>query len=614
MNIYHFDPEDAKRFGREQGIEFRVRGDELHFKKCPYCGQLTNDKNTFAINLTTGQFRCLRASCDAKGNMLTLAKDFNFSLGNDADEYYQHKKKYRDIRKYSLPVTKPAAIAYLETRGISAGITEKLNITTKKNDDSVIVFPFHDENNKLQFVKYRNTDPERIKKYGKEYCESNCKPILFGMNICKDTEKPLILTEGQIDSLSVLEAGIENAVSVPNGANGFTWVPYCWDFLGRFKTLIVFGDHEKGHITLLDEMAKRFHGTVKHVRPEDYLDCKDANDLLRKHGKQAVINAVQNAVVVENPKIKRLVDIQRRRTEEMISISSGFSTIDKKLGGGFFLGQLIILTGKRGKGKSTLGSQFGIRAISEGHTVMFYSGELNDWMFKEWFERQAAGKRYINVLQGGRSNTYSINAEVTEKLEEWYADKAYFYDNAIFRNDTESETEEESLLKTLETAITQYGCKVLFIDNLMTAIEDDLGADLYRQQTQFVKELSVMAKRHEALIFLIVHPKKNNSDSDDCDAVMGSSNITNLADVVLNYAEPKKDQDGDRVLHIWKNRLNGQVDREGLPLWYEDTSKRISSAHGLFDWECGWEKDDDSDNDGFTEPNDEDLPFGDPEE
>ena len=130
MNIYHFDPEDAKRFGREQGIEFRVRGDELHFKKCPYCGQLTNDKNTFAINLKTGQFRCLRASCDAKGNMLTLAKDFNFSLGNDADEYYQHKKKYRDIRKYSLPVTKPAAIAYLETRGISAGITENPTAVT----------------------------------------------------------------------------------------------------------------------------------------------------------------------------------------------------------------------------------------------------------------------------------------------------------------------------------------------------------------------------------------------------------------------------------------------------------------------------------------------------
>ena len=614
MGIYNFKRQDAEDFARHIGARTNERGDELQFSECPYChgrrkarGQ---DKNTFSINLKTGQFKCLRDGCGAKGNMITLAKDFGFSLGNDVDEYYQHKKKFRDMRKYSKPITRTAAVTYLESRGISAGITKALNITTKKDDESVIVFPFHDEKDELQFVKYRNTDPKRIENYGKEYCESNCKPILFGMNLCKNTEKPLILTEGQIDSLSVLEAGIENAVSVPNGSKGFTWIPYCWDFLAKFKTLIVFGDHEKDHITLLDEMKTRFHGTVKHVRPEDYLDCKDANDLLRKHGKQAIINAVQNAVIVENPKIIRLVDVKRKRIDQMVSISSGFSELDRKLGGGFFLGQLAILTGKRGQGKSTVGSQFGIQAISEGHTVMFYSGELNDWMFKEWFERQAAGKRFINVLHGGKADSYSINGEYTHLLESWYANRAYFYDNSIFRDDTESGTEEESLLKTLENAVTQYGCDVLFIDNLMTAIEDDMSADLYRQQTQFVKQLAIMAKKFEILIFLIVHPKKTNEGGDNCDTVMGSSNITNLADVVLDYAEPKKEQHGDRVLHIWKNRLNGKLDREGMPLWYEEVSKRISPNQGLFDWTYGWEK-----GEAFeTVPEDEELPFGDPEE
>ena len=604
--IYQFDPEDAKRFGREQGIEYRVRGNELQFKRCPYCRNNTNDKDTFAISLDTGQFKCLRATCGATGNMITLAKDFGFSLGNDVDEYYQRKRKFRSLRKYSKPVTRPAAVTYLESRGISPGTTEKYNITTQKDDDSVLVFPFHDENDVLQFVKYRNTDQKRIEKYGKEFCERDCKPILFGMNLCKDTEKPLILTEGQIDSLSVTEAGIENAVSVPNGAKGFTWVPYCWDFLSKFKEMIVFGDHEKGHITLLEEMTGRFHGIIKHIRPEDYLDCKDANELLVKHGKQAIRDAIQNAVIVDNPKIIRLVDVQRKGTSEMVSISTGFKQVDDKLGGGFFLGQLIIITGKRGLGKSTLGSQFGIRAISEGHTVMFYSGELNDWMFKDWFERQAAGKNNINVLQGGRSKEYSVEANAVSKIEHWYEDKAYFYDNSVFRNDTESTTEEESLLKTLETAITQYGCKVLLIDNLMTAIVDDLGNDLYRLQTLFVKELAIMAKRYEVLIILIVHPRKSNESSADCDAVMGSSNITNLADVVLNYGEPKKDQKGDRVLHIWKNRLNGNTDREGLPLWYENTSKRISALEGLFDWSVGWE----GEKDFEPVPEDEELPFG----
>ena len=607
--IYTFRPDDAERFAHEIRARIRRKGNELQFLECPYCHS-TKDKNTFAINLETGKFKCLRASCGAHGNMLTLSRDFDFSLGNDADEYYRGKRRFRDIRKYGKPITKLAAVEYLESRGISERITAMLNVTTQKDYDNILVFPFHDENNVLQFVKYRKTDFDKDKDKNKEWCETNCKPILFGMNLCKDTSKPLVLTEGQIDSMSVLEAGIENAVSVPTGAKGFTWVPYCWDFLCKFKELIVFGDHEKEHITLLDEMRARFHGTVKHVRPEDYKDCKDANDLLRKYGKQAVADAVRNAVIVENPKIIRLSDVHRKRIDEMVCVSSGFRALDEKIGGGFFLGQLAIVTGKRGQGKSTTGSQLGINAISQGHAVLFYSGELNDWMFKEWFERQAAGKRYINTIKKDNRTIYSVEAEASARLESWYRDKAYFYDNAVFREDSESVTEEESLLKTLETAVTQYGCKVLFIDNLMTALEDDLGTDLYRQQTQFVKDLAIMAKKYEVLIILIVHPKKSNEAGADCDAVMGSSNITNLADIVLNYSEPKKDQHGDRVLQIWKNRLNGKLDREGIPLWYEETSKRISDREGIFDWEYGWERERD-----FEQVDDgEDLPFGDPEE
>ena len=82
MNIYTFKEEDARRFASENGFRARRKDDELIFKECPYCHSTSiNDKEKFSINLKTGQFHCWRASCGAKGNMLTLAKDFNFSLG-----------------------------------------------------------------------------------------------------------------------------------------------------------------------------------------------------------------------------------------------------------------------------------------------------------------------------------------------------------------------------------------------------------------------------------------------------------------------------------------------------------------------------------------------------
>ena len=105
MSIYEFDRNDAIRFAEEQRISHRIHGDELQFSRCPYCRNKTDDKNTFAINLTTGQFKCLRATCGAKGNMLTLARDFNFSLGRDVDEYLNSRKRYRDLRKYPTPET-----------------------------------------------------------------------------------------------------------------------------------------------------------------------------------------------------------------------------------------------------------------------------------------------------------------------------------------------------------------------------------------------------------------------------------------------------------------------------------------------------------------------------
>lgn len=611
MSFYQFKTDDAYRFAADQGIVVKTRGNELHFNRCPYCREKTNDKNTFAINLETGQFKCLRESCGAHGNMITLSKDFNFSLGTDVDEYYNSKRKFRKIHRKEKPKPKEASIAYLESRGISAQVAEQYNITSQKDNDKILVFPFYDENDLLQFVKYRKTDFDKAKDKNKEWCEANCKPILFGMNRCDpEKSKTLILTEGQIDSLSVAEAGIINAVSVPTGAKGFTWVPYCWDFMSKFSTLIIFGDHEKDHITLLEEMKYRFpHGVVKHVRPEDYKDCKDANELLQKYGKAAVRAAVENAVMVQNPHIERLADVRRIDPSQLEKFSSGIQELDKLIGG-LYLGQLVLLTGERGKGKSTLASQLGIFGIKAGYNVFYYSGELVDWNVQDWFERQIAGAEYINKRTDKYGyETYSVDQEYVYKIVQWYGDHAYLYNNDLLM---ESDTEEdEPLLKTMEKAIIQNGCKVLIVDNLMTALEDDLKVDIYRQQTKLLTNLAKMAKRFNVLIILVAHPRKENGYKFSNDSIAGSSNITNLCDVVLRYDEPTDKEieevgDAERILQVWKNRMNGKVNKIGIPLFFQESSKRIAESRSSFNWKFGWE----NANDGFMAiaENDE-IPF-----
>ena len=314
MEYYEFKEEDAYEFVRVSGIQSKQRGDELQLLFCPYCrGGKNGDKGTFSISLVTGQFKCLRSSCSVSGNIVTLARDFDyFSLGKDIDAYYRtgKQKRFRQFKKMEPIKPKPEAVAYLESRKITAATAEKYHITVQSKHENILVFPFLDEKGDMQFIKYRKTDFNPTVDKGKEWCEANCKPILFGMYQCNLDNKTLILTEGQLDSLSVTESGIENAVSVPFGKNGFTWIPYCWDWMQNFDTLIVFGDCENGIITLLDEMRKRFRGTVKAVQQQDYRGCKDANELLCKYGKDAVRRAVEQAKTVLIDRVIEIADIK----------------------------------------------------------------------------------------------------------------------------------------------------------------------------------------------------------------------------------------------------------------------------------------------------------------
>ena len=593
--MYKFKKEDARRFAREQGIRTKVVGNELRFDKCPYCQASTRDKDTFAINLDTGMFKCMRSSCGAKGNMITLHKDFGFSLGSEANEYYDRTRSFRTFPKKEKPVPKDKALEYMAGRNISENTCKNYNITVSKDNDNILVFPFYDESDSLVFVKFRKTDFDPEKDKNKEWCMRDTKPILFGMSQCNMDNPVLIMTEGQIDSLSVAEAGYENAVSVPTGKNGFSWVPYCWDWLQKFKTLIIFGDKEGDNITLLDDMAARFNGLVKHVRLEDYKDCKDANDILRKYGKEQIKQCIDNAVPVEVKEIKDITEVKKVKLSDLEKFNTGIQGLNKILGG-FYMGQVILLTGERGKGKSTLASQFGTMAVKAGYNTFFYSGELLDWYFRNWLDMQVAGDRFINKIRNPYGTyDYSVDGNVYPSIEKWYAGKVKIYDNNIIRDD-----EHEDLLGTVQKAITRYSCRVIFIDNLMTAMDDDIASDLNRQQTAFVRKLTHIAKQFNVLIFLIAHPKKNpsgkwNFTNDD---VAGSSNITNLVDVVLRYDSPSRNDEvdddtprPDRVLQVFKNRLIGKVKTDGIGLYYQESSKRISEDKMTFDWELGWEND-----------------------
>lgn len=563
--MYEYKSTDVFDFANYIGAEVKQKGNELFFKYCPQCKGGGGDKETFSVNLENGAFKCFRASCDYHGHFVELARDFGFKLEDEQE------RKYRKLPQPKIE-SKPKAIEYLESRGISADVCRHYKITTQKDNENVLVFPFYDEQGIMQFVKYRKTDFDKTKDKNKEWCEKDTMPILFGMAQCEDFTR-LVITEGQIDSLSVASCGIKNAVSVPTGALGFTWLANCWDWINKFDEIVVFGDYEKGKITLIETLEKRIQGKVKCVRPEDYLCEKDANDILRKYGKDAIIKAVDNAELRDVKYVKRLANVESINLSDLPKIKTGIRQLDRVCGG-LLNGHVVLLSGKRGEGKSTFMSQLVAEAIEQDNAVFVYSGELPNYHFKNWLDLQIAGNKNVSVRQNEYGdNEYYLTEDTVKIINRWYYDKAFIFDNSAVTDD-----EYEGLLRVIIDSICRYDIKLVCIDNLMTAMDCDVNTDLYRQQSSFVKNLEKLAQQYDVAIILVAHPKKTQGGFDN-DTVSGSSDITNAVSFVFNYQRAKDGTEHDSELMITKNRLNGKIltGENSIKLYYSEKSKRVTA-------------------------------------
>lgn len=604
--VYEFNPDDAYNFARHVGIEVKEHGGELFFKTCPYCKPRATRGNvrTFSINLKTGQFKCLRASCGISGNMVTLSKDFDFSLGNEVDEYYRPKKKYKRLKQPKEAIKpKPEAIQYLESRGISEEVAKKYEITVQTSHPNILVFPFYDEKGVLQFVKYRKTDFDKTKDANKEWCEASTKPILFGMKQCDDSFDTLVVTEGQCDSLAVATAGIPNAVSVPTGAKGFTWIPYCWDWLCKWKKIIVFGDFEKGSISLLDELAKRLKDRVEHVIEDNYKNCKDANEILLKYGAEQVRKCVEESVKLPIDNVIDLADVKELDPYSIEKIPTGIADVDNLLCGGIPFGVVTIVTGKSGKGKSTFVGQIITRALNKGDNIFVYSGEMPNYLFKAAIDFQIAGP--ANVVEEDRRDYIKryVRKSAKDKIVEWYRGKCMLYDRTMVKD------EDTDLLNTIERMIVSQNARVIVIDNLMTMINKTrVKGSKLEAQSEVSNALEDMARFYNVCIILVAHKRKDSGidDEDMDDSIRGDSDIVNSAGVIIHYNVNKDEntmENYPRIISVTKNRVFGRTSYRGWKVHYDEKSKRIYGDHDDLNICLGW----DNESGGFVEDYDNSI-------
>lgn len=581
-------------FARRHFRDYRHKGNEIQPKYCLYCrGGKHHDRYTFSMNLSNGTFNCKRGSCGVTGTFYKLLLDFGEIRIMETKEYKQIKKTYKKSVAQKNQLS-PKVMEYIKLRGISAATCEAYKIG--EDDKGNIVLPFYKDGKQVS-VKYR---PARKIKDGepKMWREKDTdSTALFGLQSLRYNREydfpwnVLVITEGEFDAMAVYESGCINSISIPNGCEDFSWIEANWDWLtNQISNIIICGDNDEPGQSMIQTLAVKLGDwNVKIAELPD--SCKDANEVLVKHGKSALYNIMENAKEIPVESLVRMSEVKSLDIENMPKVASGIKGLDRKIGG-FLMGQVSVWTGVNGSGKSTLIGQLLIETIEQKANVCVFSGELPNPLFRYWIELQMAGPtniayKYDRILE---ANIPYIETQTALKIRAWYHDNVFLYDSMAANNI-------ESVMKVFSIAARRYNCKVFLVDNLMMLIggtEDNY----YRKQSEFLKLISAFAKKFEAHVHVVAHPRKVNGRVTKMD-IAGSSDITNLADNVFGVhrltAEEKADKEFeayaecDALLDVFKSRFSGRQEIT-IGLKFHEDSKRFYMAkdHELLQKQYGW--------------------------
>lgn len=570
--------EDVQRILHLLG-EFKEKNGEIIPKYCPFCqGGSHKDTGTFAINKETGAYNCMRGSCKEAGNINKLAEYLGVETKMKNDyfrEYRKPKKVYKKPEVQTETLSKKI-VEYFELRGISNQTLLKNKVTEKNGN---IVFNYY-ENGEIVFVKYKIPRKPQIvngKKEAKSWREPETKPVLYGMDDCK-IGLPLVIVEGEPDKLVLDECGVKNAVSVPSGTEDINWIELCWDFLSKFDEIIIWADNDVAGKGMQQELLSRLDDWKLRVVETEH---KDANVALFKEGKEKVKRLVENAKSVQKEYITNLADVKRKDYRYIKPITTGYVQIDTLLGG-MYGGQLCIWTGYNGAGKSTILSNIILNGIEDGEKTFAYSGELTKEEFKEWMDLQLSGKQYLgeHYCEVKKQQLPIPNEKYFHLLDDFYADMMFLYDSDDYATDDE-------ILKAMEYMAKREGVKVFMLDNMLTMKINEAGT-LSEKQQHLVKKIKNFARRYNAVVHLVAHPRKPDQQQVRVDkySISGTANISDLADRVFGFhrlteaelqstiIKGKKDQadvevpspyEGfDNVLMIMKDRKFGVYNEEIL--------------------------------------------------
>jgi twinkle protein len=271
----------------------------------------------------------------------------------------------------------PIGAKFLTGRGLSEETLVRYGIYTASRGDAgetvpaangnIVVFPF-EERGAVVAEKYRGKGKQFWQRQGGRRTFWNSDTL--DDPALAEGRYPLIITEGEIDALTAIDCGFPFTVSVPDGAppvpegklpsdlepidanaEGSGKFEFLWNNRERLKAVkrfVIAVDNDAPGQRLAAELVRRLSAS-RCLFVEYPSGCKDLNDVLMRHGPEAVAAVLNGARPYPVRGLYRLSDYPD--LPEVHGYSMGWPTLDRHAQ--IFPGEFMVITGVPSHGKSS---------------------------------------------------------------------------------------------------------------------------------------------------------------------------------------------------------------------------------------------------------------------
>ena len=470
--------------GKKQGI-------------CPVCSHTRKPKNQKAKCASYDWERGL-GTCH---NCNTSFQLHTYKRKGNADKVYVKPKQI--INEDQPEFVSDKVIEWFKTRGISQETLFDLKIEegpeympqTGKTEN-VIKFNYF-MGGELTNVKYRD-GRKNFKLYkGAEKVFYNIDSIV-GFEYC-------VIVEGEMDVLALYEAGITNAISVPNGAtlntNNLDYLDNCIDYFEDKDKIILAVDSDEAGQALQSELIRRLGSEVCYLAKFD--DCKDANEYLLKYGPEELSKVISGAKPVPLENVTTFKDVEDEVSDFVKNgfkpgFQIGLANFDRIFS--TYTGQFITVTGIPSSGKSDFVDQMCV-------------GYNQNYGWKIAFASPENAPTYLHAHKLMRKVWQDMPTSADIKTDKWNQ-VADHVNNNFFFIDMERYTL-ESVLKKGAELVKRKGIKCLVIDPFNKVRDVDAKTeDVNRYTMEYLTKIEMFAKKYDVLVFIVAHPTKMYKGND----------------------------------------------------------------------------------------------------